>query len=318
MLKDLYSPDILVKAEEIAAKIAVAKTGTAVYAGVFPDKKKTYRFLNRACHAGLEHDHRGKSRNVKMIVTGLWSKRPDHCDCQGPRSQSRMLLGDEQFTAIAKKYYSWLINHSIWREVFADERTSVLMERRAFFIRTDMPDTLMFQACCATRSMWESSKRMLVWNRMVESGIDPAIAYLFCPHFREINPKEFSDAEYQYIYYRGDGGHWPLPVVGFDIHKITQFRKAYTANIYKDRETYEQSGSYGYANGHWEANLDKYKITKYMENILYEQGIAKKPIIEIPDLKMQNWGGMRGQFTAESMVAAVNLVMEHIRNDEKK
>lgn len=317
MLKDLYSPDILVKAEEIAAKIAVAKTGTAVYAAVFSGKKKPYHFKNRACHAGLERDQGRSIKNAKMIVTGLWSKKPNHCDCQGPGSGARMLLGDEQFTAIAKKYYSWLINHSIWREVFADERTSVLMKRRAFFIRTDVYDTLMFQACCATRSMWENARRMIVWNKMVESGIDPAVAYLFCPHFQEINPAEFPDAKYQYIYYRGSGGHWPLPVASFDVCKIIKFRKGDTTGIYRYRETYEKSGSYGSANVYWTGRRE-WRITEYMENILHEQGIAENPIIKIPELTMQKWGGMRGKFTAESMVAAVNLVMEHIRNDEKK
>lgn len=317
MLKKLYSANVLSKAEKVATKIAVAKTGTAVYAAVFKGKRDTHHYAVQLCHSSLQYPILKK---VELIVTGLWSKKPDHCDCIGKGAVSRIKLGDEQFITIIKKYYSWLIYDSIWRDVFADDQLDNIMERHAFFVRTDMCDNLVFQACCATRAMWERSRRMLVWSKMVELGINPAVAYIFCPYFLEIDTEDFPNKEYQYLYYRGWDGHWPLPVANFDVRKIAQFRKGDRTDLYIDRRDYNKSGTYMSVNSYWEARYDSiWLLSKYMEKIITDQVQLDTPLLDINDFKKKkNWGNMQGEFTAESMVATVNLVMEHIRNDEKK
>lgn len=162
--------------ERFNEKAASKKYEVASGAIVTPEGDVLHERYGYVCHAFMSIDPRIATREKKgkeyLVISS----------CQE--------IMEEITEREALPYINWLINDSPYSEAFLT-KDALDCIKNSFVLRTDIPNNLLVGALIATRYVSESpgpADRITVWNKFVDMGMPPNIAFLFC-HLFKMNDK---------------------------------------------------------------------------------------------------------------------------------
>lgn len=164
------------------------------------DTKEPNIFENSVCHSDVRC-----AFGPTLFFTSVKKRTTE----AGSRTEPYLDLSPDQLFSDREIYLDWLYSpispySSLFKNFYGDRET---WKELSGIIVTDtvVPSALLVNFFIATRTPYEYTGLVHVWNKLVKEGLNPAIAYYLCVTFR-FTDREFT--RFQSLYY--DLGHLPL------------------------------------------------------------------------------------------------------------